>query len=135
MSVMPEEQNRPLILVVEDNERNARLTTEILEANGYRVVVAREGKHALDAAETLRPQLILMDVQLPGMDGMTVTRILKSQPQTADIPIIAVTAHAMPEHRQQLLDVGCCSYITKPISYHQFVEEIGRVLHAECRTA
>lgn len=131
MSISPDVSGGPLVLVVEDNERNARLTTEILGGNGYQVVVAAEGRQAIELARTLQPQLILMDVQLPGMDGVAVTRILKRDAETAEVPIIAVTAHAMPEHRKQLIDAGCCSYVSKPISYCQFLGEIQRVLQLQ----
>jgi CheY-like chemotaxis protein len=118
----------PFILVLEDNERNARLVREILQTNGYRLTIARDGLEGLESARTLSPQLILMDMQLPSMDGVTLTQALKRDPATARIPIIAVTAHAMPEHRTRLLEAGCCSYISKPISYRPFLDEIRRVL-------
>jgi CheY-like chemotaxis protein len=118
----------PLVLLVEDNERNARLFTEILLANGYRLSLASDGYQCLEAVRQEQPNLILMDLQLPGMDGISVIRHLKEDPSTASVPIIALTAHAMPEHRERLLAAGCCSYITKPISYHPFLQEIRRVL-------
>jgi two-component system cell cycle response regulator DivK len=118
----------PLVLLVEDNERNARLFSEILGANEFRVVVARDGYQCLDSAADLQPALILMDLQLPGMDGIAVIRHLKQDPATQNIPIIAVTAHAMPEHRERFMAAGCRSYITKPISYHPFLNEIRSVL-------
>lgn len=128
---MPTENNAgALILLVEDNERNARLVSEILRANGYRLVVAADGRQAIQAAHEHRPQLILMDLQLPGMDGLTVTRQLKADAETADIPIIALTAHAMPDDRAKTLDAGCCSYISKPINYRPFLAEISRVLNS-----
>ena|SRR3972149_6316008 len=122
------ENSGALILLVEDNERNARLVSEILQVNGYRTVVAIDGWQAVEATHEHRPQLILMDLQLPGMDGLTVTRQLKADPETAEIPIIALTAHAMPEDRARTLDAGCCAYISKPINYRPFVAEIGRIL-------
>jgi CheY-like chemotaxis protein len=124
-----------LILLVEDNERNARLVSEILQANGYRLVVATDGWQALDAARKHLPQLILMDLQLPGMDGLTVARRLKADPETAGIPIVALTAHAMPEDRARTLDAGCCAYISKPINYRPFVAEIARILSGSLQPA
>src|SRR5262245_51313047 len=118
----------PLILLVEDNERNARLFTEILTTNGYRLALASGGPQCLKIVSQLRPQLILMDLQLPGMDGVEVLSRLKADTGTADIPVIALTAHAMPEHRELFLAAGCCAYISKPISYHPFLREIRRVL-------
>lgn len=120
--------DEPLVLLVEDNERNARLVNEILLANGYRLVVATDGRQAIQAAHEHRPQLILMDLQLPGMDGLTVTRQLKANLETAEIPVVALTAHAMPDDRAKTLEAGCCSYISKPINYRSFVAEVGRVL-------
>jgi two-component system cell cycle response regulator DivK len=116
------------ILLVEDNERNARLFTEILLANGYRLSVARDGKECLNTVKRQLPNLILMDLQLPGIDGLTVIRHLREDSRTSEIPIIALTAHAMPEHRERFLAAGCCAYITKPISYRPFLDEIDRVL-------
>ena len=118
----------PLVLLVEDNARNARLVEQILRANGYQVAWVTDGWAALEAAHSMQPQLILMDLQLPGMDGLTITRKLKEDASTAAVPVIAVTAHAMREHRTQLLAAGCCSYISKPISYRPFLDEIKRVL-------
>jgi two-component system cell cycle response regulator DivK len=118
----------PFVLLVEDNERNARLFAEILRTNGYRSSVASDGYQCLESVRQNRPDLILMDLQLPGLDGLAVIRKLKEESSTASIPIIAVTAHAMPEHRARLLAAGCCSYISKPISYRPFVQEIQRVI-------
>ena len=118
----------PLILLVEDNERNARLVWEILLANGYRLALVEDGVQAIEVAHQLHPDLILMDLQLPVLDGMSATRKLKSDPRTNEIPIIAVTANAMSERRKQMLATGCIAYITKPISYRPFLEEIARVL-------
>ena len=122
------ESSGPLILLVEDNERNARLMAEILLTNGYRLNLATDGLQAIEAARTLHPDLILMDLQLPLLDGLTATTRLRADPATAGIPIVALTAHAMAEHRERLLDAGCCSYISKPISYRSFLEEISHVL-------
>lgn len=118
----------PLVLLVEDNERNARLFHEILTANGYQTALARDGHECLRNTAALRPDLILMDLQLPGMDGLSVIAQLRRNRNTESIPIIAVTAHAMPEHRERFLAAGCCSYIPKPISYQPFLQEIARVL-------
>ena len=118
----------PLVLLVEDNERNARLFREILTANGFRFALARNGQECLRDVAQLQPDLILMDLQLPGMDGISVLHHLHEDPSTEKIPVIALTAHAMPEHRERFLAAGCCSYITKPISYHPFLRAVRRVL-------
>ncbi len=118
----------PLILIAEDNERNTRLLTEMLTANGYRVCTADDGPRALAAARSLQPHLILMDLQLPKLDGVTITRSLKAASETAHIPIIAVTAQAMNEHRTSMLDAGCWCYITKPVSYRPLLEAVAGAL-------
>lgn len=128
MADVREEVAGELVLLVEDNDRNARLVGEILRANGFQVAVARTGMQALETAAAAQPRLILMDLQLPDIDGLSVTRRLKESDKTATIPVIAVTAHAMPEHREQMLAAGCCAYIPKPISYRPFLNEIQRVL-------
>ena len=135
MTISSERTNEPLILLVEDNAINARLVKEILLANGYRITHARDGLLGVEAAREVGPDLILMDLQLPRLDGMSATRIIKSDPTTADIPVIALTAHAMDDHRQQMLSIGCCEYVTKPISYQPFLELIARVLREKHATA
>src|SRR3972149_1477195 len=134
MTTSSDKAARPLLLLVEDNAKNVRLFEEILGANGYRVSVATEGEQAVELARTLQPQLILMDLQLPGMDGCTAAEKLKADPRTSEIPIIALTAHPMPEHRRQMLDAGCAGYIAKPISYKPFLAEIASALSGQLQT-
>jgi CheY-like chemotaxis protein len=112
------------ILLVEDNEVNRRLAGFLLRSQGYQV---REATTALEAFEMLkndRPDLIVMDIQLPGMDGLEVTRKLKEQPATADIPVIAVTSYAMKGDREKALAAGCAGYVTKPIDKNTFIQEV-----------
>ncbi|HZQ61647.1 MAG TPA: response regulator [Casimicrobiaceae bacterium] len=103
------------ILVVEDNPTNMKLMTFLLASGGYDVISARNAQEALALLETSAPRLILMDVQLPGMDGLELTRRLKADPRTRDIAIVAVTAYAMKGDEQKALDAGCDGYISKPI--------------------
>lgn len=103
------------ILIVEDNLMNMELVSDILEANGYRVLQAVTGADALEQAQAALPALVLMDVQLPGLDGLTVTGILKDAPRTRNIPIIALTAHAMQGDEEKARQAGCDGYIAKPI--------------------
>lgn len=119
---------RPLILVVEDNPANSRLICEMLRAGGYRVHVAADGLQGLDRARGLRPALILTDLQMPGLDGLTLTQTLKSDPATAQVPVLAVTAHAMADHRASALAAGCAGFVTKPIRFQPFLAEIADVL-------
>jgi CheY-like chemotaxis protein len=130
MTSFSDRTSGPLILLVEDNAINARLVKEILMANGYRITHAKDGLQGVETAREVRPDLILMDLQLPRLDGMSATRIIKADPSTAGIPIVALTAHAMDDHRQQMLASGCCEYVTKPISYQPFLDMIARVLHS-----
>ncbi len=107
------------ILVVEDNALNMELISDILEAHGYRVVQAVTGADALKLVPSEHPDLVLMDIQLPGLDGLTATGILKDNPETRDIPIIALTAHAMRGDEEKAREAGCDDYISKPIDTRQ----------------
>ncbi|HEX6351232.1 MAG TPA: response regulator [Candidatus Dormibacteraeota bacterium] len=117
-----------MILVVDDNEFNLALTCAVLERAGYEVEAVRSGEAAVACISERRPELVLMDVQLPGRDGLELTRDLKSEPTTADIPIVALTAHAMRGDDEQALAAGCSGYITKPIDTRTFASEVGRFL-------
>jgi two-component system, cell cycle response regulator DivK len=112
------------ILLVEDNPVNRRLAVFLLRAHGYEVREATTGLEALEMLEKERPDLIVMDIQLPGMDGLEVTRKIKAQPATADIPVIAVTSYAMKGDREKALAAGCVGYVTKPIDKNIFIREI-----------
>jgi two-component system cell cycle response regulator DivK len=116
------------ILVVEDNLLNRRLLEIILESQGYRLLVAVDGREAVEIATREQPDLILMDIHLPRMNGYDATRTLKSQPETAHIPIVALTAHAMADERQHALAIGCDDYITKPIDTRAFPRQVRQVL-------
>jgi CheY-like chemotaxis protein len=112
---MNQESDKPaLILVVEDNPANQMLIEAVLRRAGYSITVVGSAAEALDSIENRRPDLILMDVQLPGMDGLSLTRQLKADPGTAAIPVVALTAHAMASDRELSFDAGCAGYITKP---------------------
>jgi CheY-like chemotaxis protein len=106
--------NEP-ILVVDDNPVNAKLVAYLLKARGYEIRTAASAKEALQVLESFRPQLILMDLQLPGMDGLTLTRQLKADPVTRDIIVVALTAYAMKGDEEKAREAGCDGYITKPI--------------------
>jgi len=117
-----------LVLVVEDNEVNQLLTASVLEREGFAVDLARTSSEAMERIRTHRPDVILMDVQLPGMDGLSFTRKLKADPVTAAITIVAVTAHAMAGDREQTLAAGCAGYISKPIDTRTFGRQIREFL-------
>jgi two-component system cell cycle response regulator DivK len=109
------------ILVVEDNELNMKLLNDVLEANGYAVMSTSHGAVAVEWARQYRPDLILMDLQLPDLSGLDATLRLKADPQTRDIPVIAVTAFAMAGDEKKALDYGCDAYVAKPIILRDFL--------------
>lgn len=116
------------ILVVEDNPLNMELVSDILEAHGYGVRRAISGKEAVQEVESHIPDLILMDIQLPGLDGLTVTGIIKDNPETTHIPIIALTAHAMRGDEEKAREAGCDGYISKPIDTRLLPQTIRKFL-------
>jgi two-component system cell cycle response regulator DivK len=110
------------ILVVEDNELNMKLLNDVLEAHGYGVLSTGEGAVAVEWARQYKPDLILMDLQLPDMSGLEVTRQLKANAETREIPIVAVTAFAMAGDEKKALDHGCDAYVAKPIVLREFLD-------------
>ena len=112
------------ILLVEDNPVNRRLAEFLLRAQGYQVREATSAQEAFEILRTEHPDLIVMDIQLPGMDGLEATRKLKEQPGTADIPVVAVTSYAMKGDREKALAAGCAGYVTKPIDKNTFIQEV-----------
>jgi CheY-like chemotaxis protein len=117
-----------LILIVEDNEANRLLAGAVLEREGYRVEMAGNAEEALQKLANGSPDLILMDVQMPGMDGLTLTRRLKGDARTANIPVVALTALAMMGDRERTLEAGCSGYISKPINTRTFASEVSKYL-------
>ena len=118
------------ILLVEDNENNADILMRRLTRKGFEVFVARDGIEGLDRARRERPDLILLDMDLPELDGWQTARELKSDAATADIPIIAVTAYAMVEDRRRSMDAGCDDFETKPIELPRLLEKMAGLLVA-----
>jgi len=116
------------ILLVEDNEANRDMLLRRLQRKGYEVVIAIDGEEAIAIARSEHPELILMDISLPVMDGWEATRQLKASSETQNIPIIALTAHAMPGDREKSLEAGCDDYDTKPIELSRLLEKIQRLL-------
>ena len=126
-----EERNRPKVFVVEDNESNMRLVTDLLEAGGYNALQAFSGEQAIKMAELEKPSLILMDISLPGMNGLTATKVLKSNPATAHIPIVALSAHAMKDDVAKAKEVDCDAYIFKPIDTKIFYSLLSQLIKPE----
>ena len=113
-----------VILVVEDNERNLKLLRDVLEYAGYDVRAARTGEDGVALAVKEPPDLVLMDLQLPGIDGTEALRRLRKNPRTADIPGVAVTAQAMKQDRERVLEAGFNGYVSKPISVRAFPDQV-----------
>ena len=116
------------ILLVEDNEMNRDMLTRRLQRKGYEVVIAADGKEALRKAQSQTPDLILMDIRLPVMDGWEAMRRIKTVPETQSIPIIALTAHAMAGDMEKCMDAGCDDYDTKPIDLSRLLEKMQALL-------
>jgi two-component system, cell cycle response regulator DivK len=120
----------PRILIVEDNEMNRDMLSRRLERRGYQVITAIDGSHGIAAAQTESPDLILMDMSLPEVDGWEAARRLKSDRSTRHIPVIALTAHAMSSDRQKALEAGCDEYETKPVEFPRLLAKIQAMLQA-----
>lgn len=112
------------ILVIDDNPVNLKLASQVLEMEGYTVIKAVDAEDALRLLENLKPGLILMDIALPGMDGLELTRKLKADPKFGDVPIVALSAFAMKGDEQKAIDAGCDGYITKPINTRLFPGQV-----------
>lgn len=128
MSSTPSPAAEPLILLAEDNPASAEVTQEILLLLGYQVVVARDGIATVKLAHERKPDLILMDWHMPGMDGLTATRELKSHPATRDIPVVSLTAFAMAQDVEACLSAGAIDHITKPVDFDRLPQKISGYL-------
>ncbi|HMA73840.1 MAG TPA: response regulator [Xanthobacteraceae bacterium] len=116
------------VLIVEDNELNMKLFHDLLEAHGYDTVGTRNGVEVIELARTHRPDLILMDIQLPEVSGLEVTEWIKGDPELHQVPVVAVTAFAMKGDEERIRQGGCEAYLSKPISVAKFMETIRRFL-------
>ena len=119
------------ILIVEDEPKNMKLARDVLRSRGYETLEATNGRDGVEMARREKPDLILMDMQMPVMDGLQATRLLKLDPVTRDIPIIALTASAMDGDEHIAIGAGCDGYITKPIAVRGFLEKLERFLEAK----
>ena len=116
------------VLVVEDNEMNRDMLSRRLQRRGYEVVISVDGEDGILKARSDSPDIILMDMDLPVLDGWAATRMLKSSPETESIPVIALTAHAMAGDREKALDAGCDDYDTKPVEFPRLIAKIEKLL-------
>ncbi|HEY3042001.1 MAG TPA: response regulator [Pyrinomonadaceae bacterium] len=116
------------VLLVEDTEDNRQMLKRLLEMSGYRVVEAINGVEAVEVADQVRPQIILMDLSLPFIDGLAATRRIRNLPNLSEVPIVAVSAHDTADFHSEALDAGCNAYITKPIDYPELEDLVNRLL-------
>ena len=123
------------VLLVEDNEDNRIIYSTVLRHVGYDVIEAQDGVQAIALARSARPDLILMDISIPGIDGWEATRILRLDPGTSAIPIIALTAHALPDDREKAVQMGFTSYLAKPVEPRTVVAEVRRFIGGGGATA
>lgn len=119
------------VLLIEDNEQNRYLLSFLLNQHGYEVMAAESGPLGIDLAKTLVPALILLDIQLPGMDGYAVARKLRTDESLRDTVIVAVTSYAMPGDREKALEAGCTGYLEKPIDPDTFIAQMERIVRQE----
>jgi CheY-like chemotaxis protein len=127
---------RPAILIVDDESNYLRLMRALLQVEGYEVRVASDAEQALDILETFRPQLTLTDIQLPGMNGLDLTRRLKANPSTRDLTVVAVSGWTSPAARREAFDAGCADYIAKPFDPQILKHRVAKYLTAaESKTA
>ena len=120
--------NMAQILVVEDNPMNMELAVDLLESYGYKVTPAEDGFEVLERVKDTKFDLILLDIQLPGMDGPEVLEKLKADPATRAVPVVALTAHAMSGDEARFIEAGCAGYISKPIDIHQFKTDVAQYI-------
>ena len=119
---------KEVILIVEDDEINMRLSRDLLQAKGYETLEAWDGKQGVEIAKEKKPDLILMDIQLPVMSGLEATKILKDNKETKEIPIIALTASVMKNEIEKIYEVGCDGYISKPVNIKEFRSKVAEYL-------
>jgi two-component system cell cycle response regulator DivK len=117
-----------MILIVEDEPKNLKLFRDLLNASGYKTIEATDGKQGVELAKAKKPDLILMDVMMPKMDGLEATRILKADATTSNIPILALTSYAMKGDKERILQAGCDGYLAKPINIKEFLQEVTKYL-------
>ncbi len=116
------------ILVVEDNKLNMKLVKGLIKIGKYRMLEANDAESGIQQIREQRPDLVLMDIQLPGMDGLSATEVIKADPDLKDIPIVALTSYAMQGDKEKALAAGCTGYIAKPIDTRQFLETVSQYL-------
>ncbi len=119
-----------LILIVEDNDKNLKLVRDVLQVKGYATIEAGTAEDGIVLARERKPDLILMDIQLPGMNGIEAIGVLRADPATADIPVVAVTASVMPQDRNKITEAGFNAYVGKPINLKEFLDTVRNMLES-----
>lgn len=119
---------RKIVLVVEDNELNMKLIRSLLQLGDFDILEAQDAERAIELVKKIKPDLILMDIQLPGMDGLNATRIIRNDPSLKNIPIVAITSYAMHGDEQKAKSAGCTGYIAKPIDTRSFLDNINEYM-------
>lgn len=122
------------ILLVEDNELSRDMLARRLARSGFAILVALDGQEAVEAVRREKPDLVLMDMSLPSLDGWSATRLLKSDPLTANIPVVALTAHAMIGDREKAIEAGCDEFATKPVDFPKLLSTIAKCLQVKLET-
>jgi len=122
------ERDVATVLLVEDTEDNRQMMRRLLEMSGFRVVEATNGREAVEVASQVQPQIILMDLSLPIIDGLAATRQIRNQPELNTVPIVAVSAHDTADFHSEALDAGCDAYVTKPINYTELEHLVTRLI-------
>ena len=117
-----------VILLVEDEPKNLTLLRDVLQVSGYKTIEATDGKQGVELAKSKKPDLILMDVQMPVMDGLEATRILKADATTSNIPVLALTSYAMKGDKERILEAGCDGYLAKPIDIKELLKIVAEYL-------
>ena len=117
-----------LILIVEDEPKNLTLLRDLLQVSGYKTIEATDGEQGIELAKSKKPDLILMDVQMPKMDGLEATRILKADTTTSNIPVLALTSYAMKGDKERILEAGCDGYLAKPIDIKELLKIVAEYL-------
>ena len=117
-----------VILIVEDEPKNLKLVGDLLRVSGYTTIEVTDGKQGVELAKDKKPDLILMDIQMPIMDGLEATRILKADAATKNIPVLALTSYAMKEDKERIFEAGCDGYLAKPIDIQELVKEVAKYL-------
>ena len=121
------------VLVIEDNELNMKLVRSLLKIGNYEILEAEDAETGMELMRKHRPDLVLMDVQLPGMSGLRATRIIKGDPAIKDIPVVALTSYAMQGDEEVATEAGCTGYITKPIDTKEFLDNLKQYIRGNCR--